>query len=175
MSSPWMLTDRFAEAVAYAHEAHAGHTRKGTGVPYIAHLLAVCSLVLEGGGDEDQAIAALLHDTAEDHPLPASAGSTGGQARVEDVRERFGDRVAGMVEALSDTLDKHNERRTWCRRKHDYLDHLSAGGAGEPHVLISVADKLHNSRSIVRDLRAADDPADVWRRFTGRRTGTCWY
>lgn len=169
------MSTRFADALAYAVTAHETQRRKGTTVPYLAHLLAVSSLVLEGGGTEDQAIAALLHDTAEDQPLPPRDGLTGGEARVEEIRERFGDAVADMVAALSDTLDKAHERRSWCARKRDYLEHLGGSG-GSPHVLVSVADKLHNCRSVVRDLRAAsDDTVTVWGRFQGRRTGTCWY
>lgn len=169
------LNDRFARAMGYAHAVHADHWRKRTTIPYVAHLLAVASLVLEGGGDEDQAIAALLHDSAEDRPLPPRDGLTGGEVRVEDIRERFGDRVAGMVRDLSDTLDKHGERRSWAARKQDYLDEVRSASAEAPHLLVSVADKLHNCRAVVRDLRDAEDPATVWGRFSGKRTGTCWY
>src|SRR5438876_1568121 len=109
------LGNRFEEAVLYATHVHGGHTRKGTTIPYIAHLLAVTALVLEDDGDEDDAIAALLHDAAEDQ---------GGRERLEDIGSRFGQRVAGIVEACSDTLE--TPKPPWRERKQSYLQHLES-------------------------------------------------
>ncbi|WIG54535.1 MAG: bifunctional (p)ppGpp synthetase/guanosine-3',5'-bis(diphosphate) 3'-pyrophosphohydrolase [Rhodanobacteraceae bacterium] len=162
-----MLSQRFTQAVDYAREAHASQTRKGTSIPYIAHLLGVASLVLDYGGDEDQAIAALLHDTIEDQ----------GEHHEAVIRRQFGDRVAGIVLACTDgTLEgkdvpPEQKRADWEQRKRRYLAHL----ADEPGdaLLVSGCDKLHNARAIVADLRAVG-PA-VFERFTGRRDGTLWY
>lgn len=160
-----MLTQRFDDAVAYARTLHADDVRKGTTVPYLAHLLGVSSLVLEHGGDEDQAIAALLHDAAEDH---------GGRARLADIAARFGTRVAAIVEACSDSLvaDRHH-KAPWWPRKAAYLRAL----ATEPPdaLLVTAADKLHNARALVADHRRDGDA--LWARFNpdaGRR-GQLWY
>src|SRR5262247_3282320 len=110
--------------------------RKGTNTPYVAHLLAVAATVLEYGGDEDLAIAALLHDSAEDQ---------GGRARLEDVRNRFGERVARVVQACSDSLAdtaKGERKSEWRGRKEAYIDHL--GHADEDILRVSLADKVHN-------------------------------
>lgn len=137
-----MLTERFTEALQYAQEQHAHDVRKGTNVPYLAHPLAVCSLTLEGGGDEDTAIAALLHDVAEDH---------GGEAALVDIAERFGDHVAELVRALSDSVtDDADAKPPWKARKVAYLEKL-AGEQRLDVLRVSLADKLHNARSIVAD------------------------
>jgi (p)ppGpp synthase/HD superfamily hydrolase len=154
------LGPRFDEAFRFAAEKHATQTRKRTSVPYISHLMSVAALVLEAGGDEDQAIAALLHDVVED---------CGGEPMLEEVRQRFGDRVAAIVHGCTDacTIPKP----PWKQRKLDYLDVLRR--AGDDIRLVSAADKLHNVRTILADYRVEGD--SVWDRFSGRRDGTLWY
>lgn len=137
------LTSRYAKAVEYACVIHATQTRKGTNIAYISHLLGVSSLVLEAGGNEDEAIAGLLHDAVED---------CGGLPRLEDVRARFGDRVADIVLACSDSTDEDWKRSTaYWERKRRYLDHLEAT-RDDRAVLVSIADKAHNARALVTDL-----------------------
>ena len=157
---PSFLGPRFEQALIYATQKHSGQTRKSTGVPYVAHLLSVTALVLEAGGDEEQAIAALLHDAVED---------CGGAPVLADIRARFGDRVANIVDGLTDT--DQSPKPPWRARKEHYLRHLRE--ASEDVRLVSVADKLHNVRSILADYRLIDDA--VWERFAGRREGTLWY
>jgi (p)ppGpp synthase/HD superfamily hydrolase len=161
--APPELTDRFLEAVRIANELHGRQRRMGTEIPYVAHLLIVTGLVLEAGGDEDQAIASLLHDAAED---------AGGRVVLDRIRARFGDRVASLVAALSDTLDPDDER-SWRERKTAYLAHLP--GVTDPAVLrIALADKVHNARSIVRDYRAEGHA--LWDRFTNKTVADqLWY
>ena len=145
MNKAMVLTDRFDRALLYATHVHGGQVRKGTDTPYVAHLLAVAATVLEYGGDEDLAIAALLHDSAEDQ---------GGAARLEDVRNRFGERVARIVEACSDSLAdtaKGERKAHWQERKETYIAHLLK--ADEDILRVSLADKVHNARAILRDLR----------------------
>lgn len=154
------LTVRFAEAQAYAFHLHANHTRKGSNIPYIAHLLAVTALVLEDGGDEDQAIAALLHDAVED---------CGGWERLEDIRQKFGDHVAMIVELCTDAFT--TPKPPWRERKEMYIGHIQE--APVEVLRVSVADKLHNARSILADLRQDGDL--VWQRFNGGKEGTLWY
>jgi len=161
------LTDRFDRALLYATHVHGGQVRKETTVPYVAHLLAVAATVLEYGGDEDMAIGALLHDAAEDQ---------GGSARLADIRNRFGDRVANFVGACSDSLANTaagEKKAGWHERKEKYLAHLLKMDADT--LLISLADKVHNARSILRDLRKADVGAAVWSRFAASREDTLWY
>ena len=137
-----VLTKRYAAAVAYASIIHAGDVRKGTEISYLCHLLGVSSLVIEAGGDEDQAIAGLLHDAVED---------TGGMARADDIRARFGDRVTEIVIACSDSTDEEWKRDTpYSKRKRIYLDRIKT----EPmdYLLVTMADKVHNARAIVTDL-----------------------
>jgi (p)ppGpp synthase/HD superfamily hydrolase len=112
-NNPITLTDRFERALVYAHVVHGGHCRKGTTIPYVSHLLAVASLVLEDGGDEDEAMAALLHDAVEDR---------GGAERLKDIRARFGKRVANIVQSCSDT--DVDPKPPWRERKIAYLAHL---------------------------------------------------
>jgi (p)ppGpp synthase/HD superfamily hydrolase len=136
------LTDRFAQAVGYASALHATQIRKGTRVPYVAHLLGVASLVLEAGGDEDMAIGGLLHDAAEDQ---------GGEARLHDIEARFGAVVAGYVRSCSDSLVADRRHKApWAERKRAYLDHLAQSDVKT--VTVSMADKVHNARSIITDL-----------------------
>ena len=166
-----MLTERFTQAVDYAREAHASQTRKGTSVPYIAHLLGVASLVLEYGGDEDQAIAALLHDAIEDQ----------GEHHEAIIRRQFGDRVADIVLACTDgtqsskaaAVTLEDKRADWQQRKRRYLAHLSEA-AGDA-LLVSACDKLHNALAILAGLRDPAIGAAVFDRFTEKRDGTLWY
>ncbi len=155
-----VLTHRFENALIYACHIHASDVRKGTEIPYVSHLLAVASLILENGGTEDEAIGALLHDAAEDH---------GGERRLEDIRVRFGDTVAAIVHGCTDTFE--DPKPPWRPRKQAYIERLQH----EPlHVLkVSLADKVHNARAILRDYRAVGEP--LWERFNGRREGTLWY
>jgi (p)ppGpp synthase/HD superfamily hydrolase len=167
MTKATILTDRFDRALLYATHVHGGQTRKGTGTPYIAHLLAVAATVLEYGGDEDLAIAGLLHDSVEDQ---------GGKARLEDVRNRFGERVARVVEACSDSLADTGagERKAgWQERKDKYLAHLKT--ADEDILRVSLADKVHNARAILRDLRKPEIGEKIWSRFSQPKERTLWY
>jgi (p)ppGpp synthase/HD superfamily hydrolase len=154
------LGARFERALLFATRKHAGQTRKGTAIPYVAHLLSVAGLVLEAGGDEDLAIAALLHDVVED---------CGGAPMLKEVRRRFGKRVAHVVEGCTDT--DLNPKPPWRQRKEDYLKHLRTAAADVR--LVSAADKLHNARSVLADYREIGEP--VWERFQGKRDGALWY
>ena len=159
------LTDRFDRALLYASQVHGGQVRKNTSVPYLAHLLAVAATVLEYGGDEDMAIAALLHDAAEDQ---------GGVRRLDDIRNRFGERVAGIVRGCSDSLvDSGQAKEDWRVRKDGYLHHLET--ADRDALLVSLADKVHNARSILRDLRKSEIGRAVWHRFKRGRDDQIWY
>jgi (p)ppGpp synthase/HD superfamily hydrolase len=167
MSKAKVLTDRFDRALLYATHVHGGQVRKGSDTPYVAHLLAVAATVLEYGGDEDLAIAALLHDSAEDQ---------GGAARLQDVRNRFGERVAGIVEACSDSLAdtaKGERKAHWQERKQTYIAHLQT--VDEDILRVSLADKVHNARAILRDLRKPDISEKVWTRFSVPKEQTLWY
>jgi len=156
-------TDRFAAAMAYAYQVHQGQRRKGTGIPYIAHILGVAALALEYGADEEEAIAALLHDAAEDG---------GGEATLAEIRARFGDIVGDIVLGCSDSLvEDPEDKLPWQERKENYLAHLEH--ASQSVCLVSAADKLHNVRSIIRDYHEHGDA--IWDRFQGRRDGTLWY
>jgi hypothetical protein len=164
------LAGRFAEAVAYAATAHGDQVRKGTDLPYVSHLLAVAALVLEHGGTEPQAVAALLHDVVEDR---------GGAPRLDDVRATFGDEVAQMVDDLSDAAPAEGEAKPpWRERKQAYLDHLAGlVAAGAPAALVSCCDKLHNAEAIVADATDPDgDPGlAVFERFSATPAQTAWY
>lgn len=152
---------RLQTALAYAAGLHAGQTRKGgEEIPYIAHLLGVCSLTLEAGGDEDQAIAALLHDAAEDQ---------GGRETLEEIRGGFGDRVASIVEACTDTFE--DPKPAWRRRKERYLEHLES--VPPEALLVACADKLYNARAILQDHRRLGD--EVFERFRPGKEATLWY
>ena len=155
-----MLTRRYADAVGYACEAHAQQARKGTRVPYAAHVIGVSSLVLEAGGDEDLAIAALLHDAAEDH---------GGEGRLADIDRRFGARVAGIVRACSDSLEPEGaEKDDWETRKRHHLGLLA--DASDDTMVVWMADKVHNGRAIVTDLESSGSAS--CRDSTPARTGS---
>ncbi len=157
---PEARPDRLAEAFAYAADLHRGHKRKGTAIPYISHLMAVAALVQEYGGDEDQVIAALLHDGPEDR---------GGEATLAKIRRRFGERVARIVKECSDTFKK--PKPPWLERKKNYLAHLHE--ASPETFLVSLADKVHNIRSITSDFHEHGD--ELWQRFRMGRRGTLWY
>lgn len=161
MSDPIVpMTPRFAEAFLLAERLHRTQVRKKTQVPTISHLMAVTALVLENGGNEDEAIAALLHDAAED---------CGGRPVLEEIRRRFGDSVAAIVEDCSDTLESPKPR--WQPRKEEYLQHLET--APESTLLVSLADKVHNTRSLAFEYRRVGDR--LWQRFTATREQTFWY
>ena len=155
-----ILTPRFEEALVFATQLHAEQRRKGTDIPYIAHLLAVASMVLENGGDEDAAIAGLLHDAIEDQ---------GGAATRAEIRRRFGETVVEIVNGCTDAdvLPKP----PWRVRKEEYIEHLRV--ASDAVRLVSTADKLHNARAVLADYRELGE--NLWRRFHGGRDGTLWY
>lgn len=157
---PTALTTAYTEAVEYARLHHGAHARKGTAIPYLAHVLAVSSLVLEHGGDETAAVAALLHDVVEDG---------GGQAALVEIATRFGSDVAGIVEGCSDTTSAVKE--DWPLRKERYLEHLESAPADV--LLVSAADKLHNARAILSDLREHGD--ELWTRFNRGPREQLWY
>lgn len=154
------LTARFQDALVYAAQLHNDQLRKGTDVPYIAHLLAVTSLVLENGGNEDEAIAALLHDAIEDQ---------GGGTTREEIRQRFGDAVVAIVDGCSDT--DVMPKPPWRERKEAYIERMSNAPASIR--LVSMADKLHNARAILADYREVGE--SLWERFNGGKEGTLWY
>jgi (p)ppGpp synthase/HD superfamily hydrolase len=155
-----VLTERFERALVFATRLHRDQRRKGSGVPYVSHLLAVCELTLEYGGGEDEAIAALLHDAIEDQG--------GAVARAEILLE-FGARVTEIVDGCTDTDE--SPKPAWRARKEEYIGHLREASASVR--LVSACDKLHNARSLVMDYRIYGE--DLWSRFTGRREGTLWY
>lgn len=156
-----LLTERFDEALVYASTHHRRQLRKGSGVPYSAHLLAVAAIALEMGCDEDEAIGALLHDVVEDG---------GGPAALQEIRERFGDPVAEIVQANSDSDTQ--PRPPWRQRKEDYIAQVAHKSA--PALRVSLADKLHNARSILLDYRVVGE--ELWTRFkTGEGDSVRWY
>ena len=153
-------TKRFQKALNLATHLHAKQTRKNSTVPYLAHLLSVSSLVMEDGGDENEAIAGLLHDAVEDQ---------GGLPILEEIRAIFGENVANIVLGCTDAVS--TPKPPWRARKEEYLRHL--GEAPETVLRVSLADKLHNARSILADLRYGGD--DIWQSFNGGKDGTLWY
>jgi len=155
-----MLSDKFTEALVYAAQLHATQIRKGSGVPYIAHLLGVASIALEYGANESEAIAALLHDAIEDQ---------GGAKIRDEIQQRFGETVAQIVEGCTDT--DLTPKPPWRDRKEAYLAHISHTSASVR--LVSAADKLYNAQSILKDYRQIGD--EIWQRFTGKKEGTLWY
>lgn len=155
-----MLTERFDDALTYARQLHAEQFRKGTATPYLAHLLAVAALVLEAGGDEDEAIAALLHDAVEDQ---------GGAATRRQIELRFGAAVATIVDGCTDA--DRTPKPPWRARKEAFLARLAEA---PPAVLrVVAADKLHNATSILHDYRQTGEA--LWSRFTAGRDATLWY
>lgn len=156
-----MAAGEFNRAFAYAREAHAGQLRKGTPIPYVSHLLAVAALVLEDGGTETEAMAALLHDAAEDR---------GGEERLREIRERFGDDVARIVIECSDTTEQ--PKPAWHERKRAYIQHLQTE-VSDSAVRVSLADKLHNARAMLLDYREHGDA--LWERFNAPAADQLWY
>lgn len=162
LDAPPPLTERFLAALALASKINSGR-RLGTEIPYIAHLLVVAGLVLEDGGGETEAIAALLHDSVEDG---------GGRPLLAAIEREFGPRVAMIVAACSDTLDADDER-PWRQRKEAYMAHLPSV-TDEAVLRVVLADKVHNARSIVRIYR--DEGHELWDRFTNKTAGDqLWY
>jgi (p)ppGpp synthase/HD superfamily hydrolase len=157
-----LLGDRFADALQHAATLHRSHLRKSTGVPYVSHLLSVAALVLEDGGTEDEAIAALLHDALED---------CADQVTAQDLEDRYGPEVRRLVEACTDTPKDFagGEKPAWRIRKQAYIDRIAAGHGSR----VSMADKLHNARSILRDHRG--EPEKIWERFSAPKEDTLWY
>jgi len=155
-----VLGERYVDALSFAARLHRDQRRKGSGVPYLSHLLSVSALVLEDGGDEDEAIAALLHDAVEDQ---------GGPPTLASISTRFGERVARIVAECTDT--DRVPKPPWRERKERYLAHLRQAAADSRRV--SAADKLHNARSILADHRAMGDA--VFDRFTASKADTLWY
>ncbi len=154
MKAGTVLTERFERALLYATRLHADDIKRATGAPYIAHLLGVCALVLDDGGDEDEAIAALLHDALEDHPSPT---------RRDEIRREFGVRVLHLVEIATDTPggDEGGAKPPWGPRKQAHLEHLAAAAPRDCRV--PLADKLNNARAILREYR--DKGEAIWSRF----------
>jgi (p)ppGpp synthase/HD superfamily hydrolase len=152
--------EKFERALIYASGLHKDQVRKGTSTPYITHLLAVASIVGENGGTEDEVVAALLHDAPEDQ---------GGEATLREIRARFGDEVAEIVEDCTDTYE--DPKPPWRERKERYLAHLAS--ASDSVRLVSSADKLHNARTVLSDYRLLGE--DLWTRFNGKKEGTLWY
>ena len=157
-----MLSERLSQALALAIEAHNGQFRKETTIPYIAHPMAVASIALEYGADEDQAMAALLHDAVED----------GGANYAEIIRSKFGDRVADIVNGCTDGVpDNNGIKPPWKQRKESYIAHLKS--APDDVLLVSGSDKLHNARAIVSDLQNIG--VRVFDRFSSSKEQTLWY
>lgn len=154
------LTSRFESALVYATQLHHHQVRKGSSVPYISHLLSVAALVIEDGGDEDQAIAALLHDAIEDQ---------GGDKTRQEIKARFGERVVNIVNGCTDA--EVIPKPAWQERKQQYIEKMRHA---DPEVRrVSMADKLHNLRSILADYHRGDK--DIWGKFKGGREGSLWY
>jgi (p)ppGpp synthase/HD superfamily hydrolase len=158
-SSTSLLGPRFEQALVYAATLHAGQVRKSTPIPYVSHVLAVTAIALEHGANEDEAIAALLHDAVED---------CGGKPRLADIRHRFGGTVADIVAGCTDA--DVTPKPPWEERKRQYIEHVKT--ASPSVLLVSCSDKVHNARSIVADLRAG---VDVFALFKGGKDGTLWY
>jgi len=162
-----MLSSRFSKALVYAHELHQNQVRKGTSIPYISHLMAVSAIALEHGANEDQAIAALLHDSLEDAPQ-----YSGRSRRIieQEIATQFGTQVLKIVLSCTDT-NSEGEKEDWWERKKAYLQHLEA--MDDAVLLVSNADKLHNAQSIWRDYQNLGET--LWSRFTAGKAGTLWY
>jgi (p)ppGpp synthase/HD superfamily hydrolase len=153
------LGPKFEEAFIFANRVHAEQTRKTSGIPYISHLMSVAALVIQDGGSETEAIAALLHDAAEDH----------GEEVLEEIREQFGEEVAQIVEDCSDTFEV--PKPPWEVRKKAHIAKLRKASPSTHRVV--QADKLHNARSLLRELRIKGE--DAWDYFNGGKHGTIWY
>ena len=154
------LSEKFEEALVYATQAHGNQMRKKTGIPFVAHILGVTAIALEYGASETEAISALLHDTVED---------CGGADRLRDIRKKFGDDVAGIVDGCTDTYE--TPKPPWLERKRAYIEHLKDSDSSTR--LVTASDKLHNTRAILAELRRHG--TDVFDRFGGKKDGTLWY
>jgi GTP pyrophosphokinase len=157
---PWLYSQRFLDAVTAALTMHAAHVRKSTTIPYASHLLGSCSIALDYGANEDEAIAALLHDAIEDVHF---------EPRARDAVARFGPEVLRIVEACSDATT--SQKPPWRQRKERYVAHLRE--ADRSTLLVSASDKLHNARAILADVRRLGEP--VWARFNAGKEGQVWY
>jgi len=157
---PTHLTTRFQAALDLAFELHQDQERKGSREPYLTHLMSVSALVLENGGSENQAISALLHDAVEDQ---------GGLPTLERIREEFGEEVAEIVDGCTDAYT--HPKPPWKERKLNFLENLTT--ASDTILLVSLSDKVHNARSILRDFQKEGD--SIWERFNGGKSGTLWY
>lgn len=160
MASGALTSPRLAEAFAYAEKIHRGQTRRKTLAPALSHLMAVTSLVLENGGDEEEAMGALLHDGPEDCE---------GRETLAEIRGLFGDRVAEIVAGCTDSME--DPKPPWQERKSRYIEHLPT--AGDSVLLVSLADKVHNVRSLVVEHRQVGD--SLWDRFSASREQSLWY
>ncbi|MCX6533328.1 MAG: HD domain-containing protein [Actinobacteria bacterium] len=160
------LTDRFVSALQFAHDVHRSQIRKDTTVPYVSHLLSVAGLVLESGGDEDLAIAGLLHDAVED------AEEISGEEMSDRIRSKFGGRVADIVDGCSDAKSSPGgSKPPWRSRKEAYIKHLRS--ASDDVLRVSIADKVHNARSIATDQDRLG--AELWTRFSSTSEESRWY
>lgn len=155
-----MNMQHFNDAFLFASRLHDGQMRKGSSVPYLSHLMAVSALVMENGGTQDQAIAALLHDTVEDQ---------GGEETLSEIRERFGDDVASIVEECSESLDIKDH--PWRERKEWFLNRIVQ--MSERGLLVCVADKFHNVQGLINDHRNQGD--QMWSSFNAGKTEQLWY
>ena len=163
MSTPMILGEKFFAALRYATHLHGGQVRKSTNIAYISHPLGVASLVIEGGGDEDQAIGGLLHDIAED---------CGGEVRLHEIEHNFGARVAAIVRGCSDSLVQDSSQKApWRERKLEHIAKIK--NASDDIVLVSLADKTHNARAIATDYAAIGD--ELWERFNAKPDDIRWY
>jgi len=159
-NTPTSLGPKFEEALIFANQIHAEQKRKATGAPYMAHILGVTAIVLEDGGSEEEAIAALLHDAAEDQ---------GGEEILLTIREKFGEKVEQIVRECSDTLV--SPKPPWKERKEN---HLHVVETALPETLrIMQADKVYNARNLQRTL--IEQGPQTWQNFKGGREGTLWY
>ncbi len=158
-----ILTDRYSAALAYCFYLHQDQRRKGKSIPYISHLLSVSALVLEDGGDEDEAIAALLHDALEDQP---------DKTNPDEIQRRFGDRVLSLIESCTDTPTGYTGgvKPAWKARKEKYLEHIQAGAGGA--LRIALADKLHNARESVVDYHRLGE--GLWANFNAGKVEQLW-
>jgi (p)ppGpp synthase/HD superfamily hydrolase len=152
--------DKISQALLYAYQLHSKQTRKGSQIPYFSHLMGVASIVMEEGGTADEVTAALLHDAAEDQ---------GGEEILSEIRSRFGETVAEIVAGCSDTFD--DPKPPWKERKEKMISKMST--ATPSVLLVSIADKLQNIRSLRRDHQRLGN--ELWSRFKGKKDGTLWY
>lgn len=166
------ITDRFAKALEFALKIHERDTRKGTEIPYVSHLLQVAGLVLEHGGDEDEAIGGLLHDTAEDGEIEGMNRAEAAEHILALITDEFGDKVAGIVRENSDGIDQPERmKETWRKRKEVYIEGISR--KSDSALLVSLCDKLHNLRSLLADARHL--PSNHWNRFNASQEEIIWY